>query len=142
MIANTIMRLVATTPPEAGVVLLRNARTGKCLTVPTASGAAGGRVMQQHCGFDSSHRPNNPKQWFHVLQSAPFIPPTEPSSESASDSSAPGVGYFYIIPANVIAGSQDSWKLTLNSTEMEDDLRQTSRRGSGQEVLVCGRSFE
>ncbi len=108
------MGLVATTSPEAGVVLLRNVRTGKCLTAQTTSRATDERIVQERCGYDSSHKPNNTKQWFHVLQSEPF-----PRSKSEPASSVPGAGYFYIIPANIIAGDQNSWKKTLNSTEGE-----------------------
>ncbi len=104
-VANFIMR-GATTSPEAGVVLLRHSGTGKCLTVPAGS-TADVRVVQERCGYDSSHRPNDQRQWFHVLQAEPL-----PNFKSS-------LGSFYFIPANIITGDQDSWKLKLDSNDDE-----------------------
>ncbi len=66
------------------------------------------RVVQEHCRFDVNHKPNNEKQWFHVLQAAPFT--------NAAD--GPTVaGYFYVVPANVNPVVKDSWKKS--ETEVE-----------------------
>ena len=96
----------ATTSPEAGVVVLRNSQTGKCLTRKLKSTT----LVQEHCRFDDNHKPNDEGQWFHVLQSEPFsnaaVGPTE-------------AGYFYVMPANVNPAEKESWKKSLSSQETE-----------------------
>ena len=88
--------------------MLRNSKTGKCLT-RRAESATLVRVVQERCRFEGNHKPNNEKQWFHVLQAAPF--------SNAAD--GPTVaGYFYVVPANVNPAEEDSWKKSENEVEV------------------------
>ncbi len=100
------VRLFATTPPEAGIVVLRNSKTGKCLTLKPKSTT----LVQEHCRFNDNHKPNDEDQWFHVLQAEPFSNAASGPTES---------GYFYVMPANVNPADKDSWKKSLSSQETE-----------------------
>ncbi len=102
------VRVFATTSPEAGVVVLRNSKTGKCLT-RRAESATLVRVVQERCRFDVNHKPNNKKQWFHVLQAAPF---------SNAEDGPTVAGYFYVVPADVSPAEEDSWKKSENEVEV------------------------
>ena len=86
-----------TTPPEAGIVVLRNSKTGKCLTRKPEST----KVVQERCRFNEQYKPNDEDQWFHILQAEPF------SNAAAGPTKA---GYFYVMPANVNSADQRSWK--------------------------------
>ena len=96
----------ATTPPEAGIVVLRNSKTGKCLT----SKPNPAEVVQEHCRFDENHKPNDEDQWFHILQAEPFTNAASGPTE---------VGYFYVMPANVNPADKETWKKSLSSQETE-----------------------
>ncbi len=104
------VRLFATTPPEAGIVVLRNSKTGKCLTLKPKSTTLVTTLVQEHCRFNDNHKPNDEGQWFHVLQAEPFTNAASGPTEA---------GYFYVMPANVNPAEKDSWKKSLSSQETE-----------------------
>ncbi len=95
-----VVRLATSTLPEAGIVVLRNSKTGKCLTRRPAS-AEVVEVVQEHCRFNENHKPNDEDQWFHVLQAAPSTNAATGPTEA---------GYFYVVPANVNPADQATWK--------------------------------
>ena len=107
-VGDTAVR-AATTSPEAGVVVLRNSKTGKCLTrVRKPESTTVVQVVQEHCRFDDSHKPNDEDQWFHVLQAAPFTNAVDGPTTA---------GYFYVVPANINPAKEDSWKKSEKEVE-------------------------
>ena len=96
----------ATTSPEAGIVVLRNSKTGKCLTRKQESA----KLVQERCRFNEHYKPNDEDQWFHILQAEPF------SEEADGPTKA---GYFYVMPANVNPDEEETWKKSLSSKETE-----------------------
>ncbi len=91
------VRRFASTPPAAGIVVLRNSKTGKCLT----SKSEPAKVVQEHCRFNDNHKPNDEDQWFHVLQAEPFTNAASGPTEA---------GYFYVVPANVNPSAKETWQ--------------------------------
>ena len=126
---SSLVRVVASTPPEAGIVVLRNSKTGKCLTLIKAEPA---EVVQEHCQFNENHKPNDEDQWFHVLQAEPF----SRAADGPTDA-----GYFYVVPANVNPVDKATWKksenevsggrcLYVGSVSRNGDSRSEVREGS------------